>query len=572
MRGIEKWKRFRAMFLGALGLMAVVVCGGRTWAEESEVSAEVHLEIDSAHAYKNMEASYSEGYIPTVKGKVVRLVVPFVADGELKDGKISVELEMAEGAPFVYANYRKTVKKKLYSFEETVEAYVYTCDLQLESADVSGTYPVTVRAVGYSEQGEKVEVTNRIFLTVGMRVNAGSGDAGEEVLQEEIGEIDEPEVSDFGKEEIGAAEAGTEVLGADGSGDGSSGGSDGDTSGDGSSGTGGDVFGDGSSGTGSDAFGDGSNSSGGDVFGSGSGSSGGSAGVSQETEKIYRQPKLTLESNSLSGEELQAGTEVEFTTTFRNRSQSESVYNLKVTLKPADDSISLSKTSFYFERVYPQEVITLTTTAEVSPLVNTQKAAVSFLFEYENVQGNAYSSSEELSLSVAQAVSVDFESFEIAEQVYALETTTAGVQILNTGRATAYNVQVAVEGEGLTAKGTVLAGNLEAGAAYEGSVKVYAGTGSGYGMVTGTLTLTWEDAVGETYSKQKEFSMTIQEPRVVEVSVAEEQEETNQWWAAVLVLVVLLFGALLLVMAGMLRRSRNQIADLRALKEHEHEF
>lgn len=312
---------------------------------------------------------------------------------------------------------------------------------------------------------------------------------------------------------------------------------------------------------------------------SGSSSSDGSAGGAS-SGKIYRQPKFSLESSGLSGKQITAGEETELAVVFRNRSQNEAAYNLKVTVKAAEEKLCLSASSFYFTKVSPGKPITLSTIVQADFAADPGRTTMTYTFEYENVKGEAYTSSEEILLNIYQPVQAVVEGFSLADRVYSQETVTADLQIRNTGRAAVYNVQAALTGQGLFVVKTIYAGTMEPGTSYDGFLKIYIGdknmTAPGvsgvydeetaYGETTGTLTLTYEDAAGTIYTETQEFTTIIQKPEIIELKV-EEEKQTNQWWAVSLAAVILLFTAILAGMWRNLKKKQNQMADLLALQE-----
>lgn len=315
----------------------------------------------------------------------------------------------------------------------------------------------------------------------------------------------------------------------------------------------------------------------------------GSSQGSSKSEKIHRQPKFTLESSSLAEQPLMAGQEAELTAVFRNMSRSEAAYNMKVTLKPSDDSVALAASSFYFTKVSAQETITLSTAVQAALKAEPKKTAVTAAFEYENVKGETYTSEETVMIEVYQPVHAGIEDFHFEDMVYSQETITTKLRICNTGRTEIYNVKAELEGQGLFAVETVFAGTIEAGAFYDGSVKVYVGTrnmtasgvnsidegetkGSAYGETSGTLKLIYEDAYGQEYTEISEFTTIIMKPRVIELKAEKEEKGTNQWWAVSIAAMALLFTAILAGMGLKLRKRQNQIADLLAIQREKHEL
>lgn len=502
---------------------------------------EVHLDIDTEHRYAYMDASYAQGYIPLVQKDTVRLVVPLVADGRLRGDRLTAELVMGENAPFVYANTRKEVRKETYLFEKSLDVYLFCCDIRLEKKRANGKYPVLVRAVGYSEAGAKAELSCRLYITVSDGADAGSfaGPSTEDpdiVLPPPDEPAAEPATEEPSTEpvtdESSAEEPSTEDPGA---------------------------------------------FSGGDFSGGGYSSYGGGSG-GEQTEKIYRQPRLMLLPEGLPKGTLPAGQSMSFCLSMQNVNESEGIYNLKVTVKPAQEQLSFSVSSFYFGRVYPGETISLPTEVSAGANAAAGKSAVAVSYEYENEKGTSYSGAEEFSLDISQPVQAALEGFQIAGQVYSMETVESPVQIRNLGKTMIYNARAELSGEGLFATGTVFAGNLDAGASYDGTVRIYVGnknmtsisdTGAetddnAYGPASGALTLTYEDASGEKFVQVQEFSTVIRKPQMVELTVKEEETQTNQWWAASLVLIILFFLILLITLGVRLRKSKNALADLLA--------
>lgn len=510
------------------------------------------LEIDTAHVYENMKTSYAQGYIPVVENDTVHLVVPFLAQEELRGDRLTAGISMPENAPFVYANFQKEVKKEVCLFEESVEVYLFQCDIILEKARKNGKYPVIVQASGYTETGASVQGAYRLYITI---ADGTGGDPPEpDTPGNEPGHdepVTEPQpnepVTPVTPEEPDTEEPQTEPDTEDPSALPADGGY-----------TGGGGY-------------------------SGGSYSGGDYGGAAETEKIYHQPKLLLKSNSLSGQRIQAGLEKEFVTVFANTSQSDSIYNLKVTLKPADNSLSLTTTSFYFSRVYPQETITLTTGAAAAVGAESGQQAVTFSFEYENEKGTVYNASEDVFLEIYQPAQAVLEDFALPSKVYSQETVETAVRIRNTGKTAIYQARIELNAPGLFATEAVTAGNVEAGAVFDGSMRIYVGNKnmesisqydaeaeeSAYGQTAGTLTLTYEDADGEVYTQTQEFTTVIEKPQIVELTVEKETVQTNEWYGAVLVLLVLLFLLIIAILGLRLKRSRDRLADLLAAKKKE---
>lgn len=627
----------------------------------------LRLGIDTVHRYRDMDTSYSQGYIPRVESGIVHLVVPFVSSGELQGGRLSVELDLGKNAPFVYANYRREVPKESYTFAETegnTEAYVFSCDIALGDAPAGGSYPVTVRAVGYSEGGQRARLMSRIYITVeggnGTAPpdlnNPGGGTAPPDNSGNGTTPPDNPGNGTMSPDNSGNGttppdnpgngmvppdNSGNGTVPPDNSGDGTA---PPDNSGNGTAspsdpggsltppddpsvldpegpsqdppGTdepstevrdpvtvepqtepasesesesefetdsaqnpGGDES-ESESECETDSMQNSEGDTGGVYYGGGGGYSGGAA---EPAETVHRQPRLIPVSDSLSDTPLSAGEEYEFTAKFQNANDSESVYNLLVTVKSEREDIRLGNGSFYFGKVRPQETIALPNVISVGKTAAAGSATLTFDLAYEDARGTAYTGTSEIRLEIIQPLQVLLDGFRLAPQVYSTETVEGTFSIRNLGNAEVYNVQVSLDAPGLFAVGDAFVGNLEPGTSGEGTLQIYVGNRTmtslsdpgdpgaddAYGRTSGTVTMTCEDAYGEKYSQTQEFSTEILKPQIIELTVEKEETRTNQWGMAVIVGVTFFFLLILSVMGWRLRKSRNALADLLAAQRKE---
>ena len=131
-----------------------------------------------------MTATYSQGYAPTTTVSSATLVVPFTADGPLKNDRLTVRMEFAATGkvPFEMKKYQNDVDKKTVCFAhdgkkkkkkegaaESTEAYVYRVGFSSFPTAEPGQYPVTVKALGYTEKGEKVTGISSVCQNSGKR-------------------------------------------------------------------------------------------------------------------------------------------------------------------------------------------------------------------------------------------------------------------------------------------------------------------------------------------------------------------------------------------------------------------
>ena len=504
-------------------------------ATEAPVSEKVHLGIDNRHRYEGMEQSFADGYQPEIQDGKLYLTVPFTASGALQNECLTVDLIFAEkeNAPFVFKNYQKDVKLHSYLLQDGImtpqgtdtkgtsgndltatevlggivnqdgiaspadrqDAYCYTCEVPLQENATPGQYSVTVRAWGYTMDGERVNLDCQIFVRV-----------------------PEPEPVTGSKD----------------------------------------------------------NGSGGGA-GGGGGYLGGESG--KAAEEILHQPKLLLETCSLSDVSLKAGAEEPMKVQFRNRSETQTIYNLKVTASTDTKAVQPLRNSWYFSSVAPGETVAIEDGVKVAMATEDTSAVLSFDFEYEDKKGTAVSGKESMPLLIGQPTEVELHNAAFPAVLYATDTQKFSIQALNLSRVPVYNVRIKLSGTGLFPTEDVFIGNMDAGTEGNGAMQVYVGTrtmqavghDSGtedvekYGPVNGTITLQYEDASGETHTQTETFQSEIKKPKVLSLE-ADDTQETNAWWISVFAAV----GAgMLLVIVVLALRLRKKSALLHDTRYHE---
>ena len=186
---------------------------------------------------------------------------------------------------------------------------------------------------------------------------------------------------------------------------------------------------------------------------------------------------------------------------FRNKSRSQNVFGLKISLSTETKGIEFAKNSFYVQRLTPGEAITLKSLMTIAEDTAPGQVTVTFSLEYEDSKATAATGTENLTFNISQQLRAELEASDIPSIVYTMDTIEVPVKAMNLGRDKLYNAKVRLEATGLSPSGTVFLGNIEAGTAAEGSMKIYvkgktnetAATLS-QGQISGRLILTYEDS------------------------------------------------------------------------------
>ena len=143
--------------------------------------------------------------------------------------------------------------------------------------------------------------------------------------------------------------------------------------------------------TSGDDFGDGSKSNP-PVIDNGGYSGGGGGGNStsdSSSEKILHKPQVLLEDSNLSGGRLEAGSTTEMSLTFRNKSCSQNVFGLKISLSTENKGIEFEKNSFYVQVLAPGEAITLEQMITITENCDPGQAVITFSLDYEDSKATA---------------------------------------------------------------------------------------------------------------------------------------------------------------------------------------
>ena len=165
-------------------------------------------------------------------------------------------------------------------------------------------------------------------------------------------------------------------------------------------------------------------------------------GGSFSGEKVLHKPQLLLEDSNLSSQTLKAGSTREMSVTFRNKSRSQNVYGLKISLSTETKGIEFDKNSFYVQRLTPGESITLTQNLSIAEDTEPGQVTILFSLEYEDSKASSANSTETLTFNVSQPVRAELEVSDIPSVFYTMDTVEIPVKALNLGRDKIYNLSL----------------------------------------------------------------------------------------------------------------------------------
>lgn len=300
----------------------------------------------------------------------------------------------------------------------------------------------------------------------------------------------------------------------------------------------------------------------GEVYSGGSG--GGSSG-----EKILHKPQLLLEESNLSSQSLNAGSTKEMTVTFCNKSRSQNIFGLKISLSTETKGIEFERNSFYVPRLTPGETATLKQNITIAEDALAGQAVITFTLDYEDSKATGTTGTEILTFHITQPVRAELEISDIPSVFYTMDTVEIPVKALNLGKDKIYNAKISLNADGLSPKGTVFLGNIEAGTASEGVLRVYVkGISGNEDQITGNLHLTYEDSTGSSYETATDFSSEIKESQIQSLKVEENQEQTNSWWYSIIAVGAALLIFIILFLISRLHRKTVLLEEARKAASH----
>lgn len=137
---------------------------------------------------------------------------------------------------------------------------------------------------------------------------------------------------------------------------------------------------------------------------------------------------------------------------------------------------------------------------------------VQLVYTFEAVVNGArtqFTSTQDISINVQQPMRFSIQSIDYDEMMYLGNEGYINVSVVNKGKSGVSNVQVDIESDDFYGWETEFLGNIAAGSSSDASLYFYANE---TGTATGKVIVTYEDATGNEYSFEEEFTIEVNEP------------------------------------------------------------
>lgn len=266
----------------------------------------------------------------------------------------------------------------------------------------------------------------------------------------------------------------------------------------------------------------------------------------EDQTKPTFQPKIIVDSYKISKENVYAGEEFNVNITIRNTNSSMSVKNLMVTAGIENEFLKLKSKSdsIFVDEIPAAGSTTVSYTLSSGSATPTGQYELKLSMGYADKEGNTYDSTGQVKINITQKSKLKVDNLIISKEAEIGDTIEAGIKAMNLGNEKIKNVRAEIKADGLTPKGTLFIGDIEAGQAGEASVEVTVGSlkesDSEYGESNGVVTYYYENEDGREQKIEQEFTISIKELTIPQND--DTTRKSNQWWIAIAVVVVLLLG------------------------------
>ena len=187
-----------------------------------------------------------------------------------------------------------------------------------------------------------------------------------------------------------------------------------------------------------------------------------------------------------------------------------------------------------------------------------------------SISGKAVSANTSISVPISQPDRFEVGELQVPSSITLGDTASVSLSYVNKGKNPISNLEARLSGTNLGAGGYQYLGNLNAGT--EGSVDFDLSPEAG-GAVSGTITLSYEDASGEPRTITKDFSTTAEEmtfdPGMVDPGMEDMQPEQTGLPAWAMVLIVVCGGVVVVVIVVVVKRTKKKKAMALAALEAE---
>lgn len=238
--------------------------------------------------------------------------------------------------------------------------------------------------------------------------------------------------------------------------------------------------------------------------------------VYSENTNVKTVPKIILEKYNCNPSIVRAGENFILNMSFINTSEAKGVRNIKIYLtvnEASSDGGNLftpvnSSNTFFINSIGPKGKASQTLEFFTIPDAKAKTYTMIANFEYEDIEGNEYKSTELIGIPVQQKTRLETTEVSFPPEAYPGQPVPVGFDFYNMGKVTLSNLMIKLEGEFDAPNSNYFVGNFEPGGNdhYEGAI-----TPRGPGVLNGAVVISYDDPTGQHVELKKDFSFNVVE-------------------------------------------------------------
>ena len=232
---------------------------------------------------------------------------------------------------------------------------------------------------------------------------------------------------------------------------------------------------------------------------------------------------------------LDVGTDGSLSLTITNPTTTQSIMNGEITVTDSTGEILMSGSNrFSIPEILPgkSETVTIPMTVKGNASISQHTLGVKFSYK---VLGQDAEWKETFTVPVTQAIRLEQGGVQLPAAI-AGELSNMTLPLMNMGKGELQNVLVKLETDGVLDAQSVLVGTMSAGETKQAKLTFTPKLDS-VGTHSGTVTITCEDAYGNTFSQTLEVTLTVDEP--IPEAELEPEVEKDKMSTGTIVLIIL---------------------------------
>ena len=259
--------------------------------------------------------------------------------------------------------------------------------------------------------------------------------------------------------------------------------------------------------------------------------------------------------------DLNVGSDGSLTLTITNSTTTQSIMDGEITVTDSSGEILMSGSNrFVIPEILPgkSEVVTIPMTVKGNASISQHTLEVKLSY---SCLGKTAEWKESFTVPVTQAIRLEQGGVQLPTAI-AGELGDMTLPLMNMGKGELRNVLVKLEADGVLDAQSVLVGTMAAGETKQAKL-TYTPSLDSVGTHSGTVTISCEDAYGNTFSQSLEVTLTVDEPIPEEELEPEEEKEKMSTGTIVLIILCVAMAAGLVIQGAILTKKIHTLEEER---------